>query len=80
MDRVDVGCQTISFADKIDVEKFLMREFPNKREILVSELSEAYFEIFGIRKFYEEFKKDLKKSMRYKARSIKKVKYIVRLV
>ena len=49
MDRVDVGCQTISFADKIDVEKFLMREFPNKREILVSELSEAYFEIFGIR-------------------------------
>ena len=66
--------------DKIDVENFILREFPNKREILVSELSEAYFEIFGIRKFYEEFKKDLKKSMRYKAHSIKKVKYIVRLV
>ena len=29
---------------------------------------------------FEEFKKDLKKSMRYKSRSIMKVKYIVRLV
>ena len=79
MGRSDVACQTETFADKFDVERFLISEYPTKNKILASEVSEAYFQMFGIRKFYEDFKRELKHSFNYKPVSINKVKYILRI-
>ena len=67
------------YENLMKLEKFLAPYFKNTEEVRLSIVSDDYFNLYGVRKYYQDFRKDLRLSLNFKVYSIKKVKHIVHI-